>query len=142
MFILHCGRHTQHHFLLSPFILGEKPYLCTECGHAFIQRSHLMEHIKTHSEERPYKCHMCDRGFKQSSSLKSHIKIHTGQKPFQCSQCPYSCRQSYSLTQHMRQHKADLPRSDRPHECVICHRTFTTVAMLTSHARAIHNAML
>lgn len=65
--------------------------------------------------------------------------LFKGSKPFKCGQCPYACRQSYSLTQHMKQHPNDAPRPERPHMCLICNKTFTTVAMLTSHASTVHN---
>ncbi|KAJ8926189.1 hypothetical protein NQ314_021445 [Rhamnusium bicolor] len=59
-------------------------------------------------------------------------------KPYKCSQCSYACRQSYCLNQHMLQHENDQPKPDKPHRCTVCDRSFTTLAMFTSHCNSQH----
>lgn len=64
-----------------------------------------------------------------------------GYKPYKCNQCPFACRQPYSLTNHMAQRHSteDKPRSDKPHVCLLCHKGFSTMAMLISHNSNSHN---
>ena len=38
---------------------GEKPHRCPECAYASIDRSSLLRHYRTHSQERPYRCQQC-----------------------------------------------------------------------------------
>lgn len=66
----------------------------------------------------------------------------TGNKPYKCNQCSYACRQAYSLTQHMSQHGTDQPRADKPHVCLICRKTYSTIAMLISHTAMSHKTKL
>lgn len=116
-------------------VLGEKPYLCTQCGASFIQTSHLKEHIRRHSDERPYPCTQCDLSFKHKSTLKSHITIHTGEKPHKCTVCAYACRQVYSLKKHMLQHES----KNWEHQCTECSKRFPELSILQTHVEHFHN---
>lgn len=60
------------------FSLGEKPYMCNQCGQTFIQQSHLTGHLKTHTDDRPHVCSYCGKTFKHQSTLKKHVEIHLG----------------------------------------------------------------
>lgn len=57
---------------------GERPFLCTDCGKSFAQKSHLTCHLTMHSEERPYPCNLCDKSFKKKELLKHHMNLHGG----------------------------------------------------------------
>lgn len=89
------------------FVLGEKPFLCPECGRAFAQKRILAKHLKIHLDERPFVCTHCNRAFRHRTNLQDHIMIHTGEKPFQCKLCSYACIKRYNLRQHMRKHTDD-----------------------------------
>ena len=60
------------------FIVGEKPYKCTECSSAFVRHGHLQRHMLTHAEEKPYKCKTCPKSFTQYRNLQTHMYKHTG----------------------------------------------------------------
>lgn len=41
------------------FALGEKPYKCSQCAYASIDRSSLRRHSRTHTQEKPHCCQYC-----------------------------------------------------------------------------------
>ena len=50
-----------------------------ECDHyhqAFLNKSSLENHMKSHSEERPFECDGCNKRFKHKKHLKSHQKFN------------------------------------------------------------------
>lgn len=118
---------------------GEKPYVCSQCGQAFKQKSHLTCHTVTHTNERPYKCTWCDKSFKHKQTLATHLRIHTGKKAYKCSICSFACHKSYGLTKHMEQHSNELPQENEKHDCNYCHRSFPTLPLLNGHMSIIHN---
>ena len=58
---------------------NKKPYQCSQYDKAFVQNSHLNDHLKTHAGGKPYKCSQDDEAFTQKCSLICHIKTHDGE---------------------------------------------------------------
>ncbi|KAF1459590.1 Zinc finger protein 84, partial [Pygoscelis antarcticus] len=56
---------------------GERPFLCTDCPKAFIDKSRLVVHRRTHTGERPFPCAACGRAFTQKVALTTHQRVHT-----------------------------------------------------------------
>lgn len=50
----------------------------TTCDKAFVQISHLIHHLRIHSEENSYECNECGKAFSWKSHLVGHQKIHNG----------------------------------------------------------------
>ena len=55
---------------------GERPFQCSYCEKAFVQRNDLISHIRCHTGEKPYICTQCGQSFRKASGLKSHVKMH------------------------------------------------------------------
>ena len=93
----------------------EKPHKCTECSYAAACKSHLKEHLMTHSGEKPFKCSKCSYSTAQKRRLKRHFMTHTGEKPFKCAVCPYSVAYKSNLKHHMKTHTGE-----KPYKCSEC----------------------
>lgn len=65
-----------------------KIHTCSICLQRFTGRYHLMNHLKTHTNERPFSCQMCSATFTSEIYLKRHAVIHSDEKPFSCKFCP------------------------------------------------------
>ncbi|PSN44653.1 hypothetical protein C0J52_07718 [Blattella germanica] len=105
-------------------------YFCDLCNKAFMQKSHLVVHHRTHSGLRPYQCTVCKKGFKQNSDLTVHYRIHTGSHPYECEVCKKAFTTSSDLNVHNRIHTGA-----RPYECKICKKAFARNTHLTRHYR-------
>ncbi|NXE77903.1 ZN382 protein, partial [Cochlearius cochlearius] len=55
---------------------GERPFLFTHCPKAFIDKSCLVVHRRTHTGERPFPCAACGRAFTQKVALTTHQRVH------------------------------------------------------------------
>eukprot|EP01129_Flabellula_baltica_P015572 TRINITY_DN7987_c0_g1_i1.p1 TRINITY_DN7987_c0_g1~~TRINITY_DN7987_c0_g1_i1.p1 ORF type:complete len:292 (-),score=47.85 TRINITY_DN7987_c0_g1_i1:62-937(-) len=109
-----------------------------ECKKHFKDKSNLVKHLRTHTQEKPYQCKYCDKCFSHSSTrndhenthvnrnkhlctfegcgktfanaanLKRHIRIHTGEKPYACKHCQRRFTQSSNCKQHEKIHEKNM----------------------------------
>ncbi|KAJ8789806.1 hypothetical protein J1605_021764 [Eschrichtius robustus] len=111
--------------------LGEKSYICSECGKGFTVRRYLIAHQRTHSGEKPYVCSECGKGFTVKSNLIVHQRTHTGEKPYVCSECAKGFTMKRYLVVHQRTHTGE-----KPYLCSECGKGFTVKSNLIVHQRS------
>uniref|UniRef100_A0A3Q2QYD3 Zinc finger protein 578-like n=1 Tax=Fundulus heteroclitus TaxID=8078 RepID=A0A3Q2QYD3_FUNHE len=86
---------------------GEMPYTCIHCGKGFSSKGHLVVHTRSHTGERPYLCAECPKRFLTLNCLKRHSLSHNGVKPFKCPHCDQAFSQQGNMKRHMTTHKPD-----------------------------------
>lgn len=66
-------------------------FRCAECEEIFNKKSHLAEHIKTHTskEKYPYICYHCGSQHSTEVKLKRHEIAHIPQEERQIYPCPH-----------------------------------------------------
>ncbi|XP_076438559.1 uncharacterized protein LOC143277565 [Babylonia areolata] len=112
----------------------EKPYQCGVCFRWFGCKSHVVEHMRTHTGEKPFKCPLCHKRFSQKSNIHQHMNTHTMQRPFRCDDCGKDFMYRGSLYKHKRLHTGE-----RPYTCGDCMRRFTHASQLFEHMRTHTN---
>ncbi|XP_068085554.1 gastrula zinc finger protein XlCGF7.1-like [Anabrus simplex] len=112
---------------------GERPHSCKQCGKNFSQNGNLRRHLLTHTGERPYSCALCGRTFSQKSHLRQHLLLHTGERQNSCEQCG----KKFSHKSHRREHLVGHTGC-RPHSCDYCGSKFTQKSSLQQH-KLIHS---
>ena len=55
-----------------------RTHICTQCFMSFRRKSHLDQHLQTHTDVKEYECKMCERQYKRKGELMRHLKTHTG----------------------------------------------------------------
>ncbi|XP_072174843.1 uncharacterized protein [Diadema setosum] len=108
----------------------EKPFRCDQCTAAFTQRSHLRNHLRTHTGEKPYSCDACGKSFSRKYSAMRHMRTHTGEKRFKCGYCGNSYSQRFHLRDHMRTHTGE-----KPFDCPVCDKAFSRKDLAVRHLR-------
>lgn len=109
---------------------SKRPYQCAVCNKGFLVRSHLTEHMRTHTKEKPYICTYCNKTFSAANSLKRHEKIHTNDRPHKCTDCEKSFITIGDLKKHMRTHS-----DERPFQCDVegCTKAYKFISDLNAH---------
>ncbi|XP_027222429.1 longitudinals lacking protein, isoforms H/M/V isoform X4 [Penaeus vannamei] len=77
-----------------------KQHKCPYCTYSTDRKTHLIDHICTHTGERPHSCPHCPARFIQKGTLNTHIRIHTGEKPYKCPVCPQRFTQKTNMRSH------------------------------------------
>lgn len=68
-----CNTHQKLH-------LNQRPHICPECNHPFIQKGDLRKHIRSkHTLEKPFSCEECHKTFARSDYLLKHTRAHKKQ---------------------------------------------------------------
>ncbi|KYO33309.1 zinc finger protein 12-like [Alligator mississippiensis] len=109
---------------------GERPFHCGRCGNAFRRRSHLTEHLRTHTGEKPYSCSLCAKRFGRRSTLNKHQETHAKEQPREATAGqptgPGDPRPRCPQTRS----------ADKAYPCRRCHKSFSTRAYAARHERA------
>ena len=109
---------------------GEKPYQCNYCENAFNQKTHLVNHYKTHTLESSYQCSHCEKNFSKNSLLLRHLRTHTGEKPFKCSHYDKDFSQNSQCLRHQMIHTGE-----KPYQCRDCDESFNQKTHLVNHQK-------
>lgn len=113
---------------------------CTICSRIFRAKASLEKHIRAvHNVERPHKCEVCLKMFSEKSNLRRHItSVHLPKNPtgieYRCTVCTYVTHSKERLISHSRWHK-----TERPHACIDCPKTFKTSSCLRKHMKGCHS---
>ena len=108
-------------------------YCCEICGRKCKTKSHLHDHMISHSAVSRYQCGICDKTFKYKSSLVQHLRRHSGDVPFKCDECDAAFVKRSELRLHKNRHNPNSAKS-----CDRCGMTFKDRKSLRSHQRTVH----
>lgn len=128
---------------------GRKTYTCHVCQKLFNRNSHLVRHLRVHSDAKPFECLICSKRFVREDLLIRHQIVHTvnvikeedleekadEDVKYSCTCCERVFNKKESLASHMRTHTND---SKKIMSCDVCRKTFTKSSHLTRHIK-IHS---
>lgn len=132
---------------------SSKSTTCHLCKHDFVSRQSLYAHFKEqHSDRgRPHKCDLCQASFKRRSHLEDHVSSHTGEVRYNCKDCGAKYAKSKSLMRHRKLAHSTLPLTIKTvnktglpageFKCKYCPKSFKHRPSLNFHVKS-HYDML
>ncbi|PNF25392.1 hypothetical protein B7P43_G09777 [Cryptotermes secundus] len=136
-----CGKSFTRHALWTHVKSHEKTHCCHHCNKCFSTASALRVHVTgTHLGCRSYQCEICGKGFIQKNHLIRHMKVHNNSKdvrsakPFLCGKCPRTFKTKSRLESHTR--VEHIEPGERPYSCEICNKRFAGRSTVIYHRRA------
>ncbi|XP_046975641.1 zinc finger protein 771-like isoform X2 [Vanessa cardui] len=112
--------------------LENTSWICEVCGKAFVHRSSLYTHARSHAAPR-YACAHCDYSSAIKYDLEKHLRTHFGVKKYACA----SCAARFHTTSNLRSHERRAHRPpDQRYACARCERRFHDRTKLRRHLDA------
>lgn len=113
-------------------------YICQHCGKAFKVRTVLNKHKKIHTNPREEICDVCGQRFNTRDTLKTHYKLkHTKSRDFQCNLCGLAFALKSTLEKHIERHNPDRQRI---YSCHLCNVSYINKYNLSRHHVIKHTA--
>eukprot|EP01083_Nonionella_stella_P025669 70730_1 len=150
---------TKHHKPYSP--CSARIFQCYVCEKLFKSKSKVKSHQRSRSDERPFPCSLCGKSFKSQNYLKQHHRSHSGEIHFPCNLCGKLFKYKSEVKQHIMRiqsqcnlceksfnfqiylkSQAEIKRhqrsqsDERPFQCNLCGRSFTSQAGARQHQRS------
>lgn len=120
-----CGNLTRH---AKSVHFNRRPYDCSDCHKSFSRKSHLQDHVKSHSQSRDFVCDVCGKASKSGAALRMHRRTHEECK-FKCVECGSMFKRSGELRAHVTVHTGE-----KSFLCG-CGRAFRLRSQLSAHAK-------
>ncbi|OXA47567.1 zinc finger protein 25 [Folsomia candida] len=112
---------------------------CKLCGKEFKTRSHLKQHIPSHTTEKPYNCATCGRGFAHKGQMKNHEMTHFGKSARDVSKC-HLCPKTFLTRNGLQGHIRVVHENQRNYPCTFYDKRFSISSHLKRHVEAKHPA--
>jgi uncharacterized Zn-finger protein len=120
-------------------------YRCSFCKKQFVNKTHLTQHLMTHTGERPFVCHVCGVAFSRCSNLTRHSFHHTREESrelkrgrhksdvtaFECATCLKIFKRKSYLVEHLMSHTGE-----KPFKCEVCGVNFRRHSNLVRHIKS------
>lgn len=115
-----------------------KIFSCKLCDRSFSTRSKRNYHIRDYHKRERFECDQCSRKFVSKALCDIHLEYHKrpDSNGYVCKTCNLVYHSSNGLKHHYDSKHTSYDQ--RPYECNVCSRRFTSKHMLLNHMR-IHN---